>query len=130
MAEATSAKHGSRMIWRRLRRAMTQHRKPRAKYWVITAVAISAFTIVSVLIAYVGMPRFGVTPGVLLMVAALLLLVRWHASTTAYRCKACGNEFQISFREDLLTPHVFSAKYVRCPACGHRGWSSAMRAAP
>jgi DNA-directed RNA polymerase subunit RPC12/RpoP len=61
---------------------------------------------------------------VVLVAAGLLLLVRWHARTFAYRCLGCCHEFEISLWADLISPHGMSKqggwKYLRCPACGRR----------
>jgi DNA-directed RNA polymerase subunit RPC12/RpoP len=50
----------------------------------------------------------------------LFLLVRWHANRTAYRCPACGHEFEISVLVDFVSPQVPDKKYLKCPQCGKR----------
>jgi DNA-directed RNA polymerase subunit RPC12/RpoP len=60
----------------------------------------------------------------------MYLLVRWHASATAYRCPACNQEFEISALTDALTPHVPDTKYLKCPQCGKWGWAAVLMKAP
>jgi len=43
------------------------------------------------------------------------------AKNTAYRCRNCGHEFEISLRTDLIRPHGIGNggwKYLECPQCG------------
>jgi DNA-directed RNA polymerase subunit RPC12/RpoP len=56
----------------------------------------------------------------------MLLLVRWHAKNTAYRCRVCGHEFEISTGTDLISPHLPEKKYLRCPQCGKRSWKTVL----
>jgi DNA-directed RNA polymerase subunit RPC12/RpoP len=56
----------------------------------------------------------------------LFLLVRWHAHHTAYRCPACGDEFEISVFTDFVSPQVPNKKYLKCPHCGQRNWATVL----
>jgi DNA-directed RNA polymerase subunit RPC12/RpoP len=56
----------------------------------------------------------------------LFLLVRWHARHTAYRCPACGGEFEISVLTDLASPQIPDRKYLKCPRCGQRKWATVL----
>jgi predicted RNA-binding Zn-ribbon protein involved in translation (DUF1610 family) len=58
----------------------------------------------------------------------LAWLILWHTRNFAYRCRNCGNSFEISFWHNALTPHSpdgkgGGVKYVKCPSCGK--WSLA-----
>ena len=61
---------------------------------------------------------------VVLVGGGLLLLVGSHARTFAYRCRNCGQQFDISLRMDLAGPQWPTKegawKYLRCPKCGQR----------
>jgi len=61
------------------------------------------------------------------VVIGLPLLVLWHARTFGYRCRSCGNEFEISVLVDFISPHGLgfggSWKLLRCPKC--RRWTRA-----
>jgi DNA-directed RNA polymerase subunit RPC12/RpoP len=52
----------------------------------------------------------------------ILVLVRWHAGSTAYLCPKCEHEFEISALQDLVTPHKMDKYYLRCPSCRERSW--------
>jgi DNA-directed RNA polymerase subunit RPC12/RpoP len=57
---------------------------------------------------------------------SLFLLVRWHAKVTAYRCPACGYEFEISVLTDFASLQVPDKKYLKCPRCGKRDWATVL----
>jgi DNA-directed RNA polymerase subunit RPC12/RpoP len=56
----------------------------------------------------------------------LFLLVRWHAKSTAYRCPACGSEFEISVLTDFASLQLPGRKYLKCPQCGKRSWATVL----
>lgn len=70
------------------------------------------------------MPPWGAIATVLIFGVGLLMLVRWHAGFTGYRCRHCEYEFGISTFTDLTSPQGTgpggSWKYVRCPQCDRR----------
>jgi len=56
-----------------------------------------------------------------LIAVVLGLLVSWHTKTYAYRCKKCGEEFEISLVTNFVSPQGVGKdgawKYLRCPRC-------------
>jgi DNA-directed RNA polymerase subunit RPC12/RpoP len=96
--------------------------------WKLNLLTLGAFCGI-LLIAGFLMSQFlgpaGMITGVVLVGAmCLFILVRWHASVTAYRCPSCAHEFVISPLTDFLSPHLLSVKYLRCPSCRVRGWAT------
>ena len=64
----------------------------------------------------------------LVFLAPLAWIVRWHTRSFAYRCRNCGQVFEISFWRNLISPHGPGLrgggwKYLRCPRCGE--WTRA-----
>lgn len=53
---------------------------------------------------------------------AMLCLVEWK--TGEYECRNCGHHFAPGFAACFTAPRVFSARRLRCPRCGTRGWCS------
>ena len=51
----------------------------------------------------------------------LAILVSWHTKTYAYKCKQCGEEFEISPLTNFVSPQGFGKngawKYLKCPRC-------------
>jgi DNA-directed RNA polymerase subunit RPC12/RpoP len=105
------------------------YRLPTRTDWFITGLLVTFFTaaIVASAVLIASKRPLGF---VLLACSLLLLLVRWHAANFAYQCPACGNEFEISTLQDLISPHMLSTKYLRCPACGKRDWTSILKKTP
>lgn len=56
----------------------------------------------------------------------LLLLVKWHAEKTAYRCAACGETFEIGTLTDLVSLQYPNKKYLKCPHCGRWSWATVL----
>lgn len=52
----------------------------------------------------------------------VLLLVYWHNATYDYICASCNNKFSISYIKNLISPHFFRKKYLRCPVCKEYKW--------
>lgn len=100
-------------------------RKPEPLDWMRSAIYLAAAcaAIVGMGIWIGRMVPAVVAAGVVII---LTLLVRWHARTTGYRCPGCGKEFAISSWADLLSPHMLTTKYVKCPKCGRREWMAAL----
>ncbi len=83
-----------------------------AGMFVIVTAAIFLFAINRVIGAIVWFAIVGLV---------LALLVSWHTRTYAYRCKGCGEEFEISPVANFVSPQGFSKdggwKYLKCPRC-------------
>lgn len=102
------------------RQATGKERRKTALYVLLTIVAIA--------VTGAALPDFLGTIGLIVWLivvipGSLLLLVRRHASCTAYRCSSCGHDFEISTLTDLISPHVLGKKYLKCRLCGQRGWA-------
>jgi len=57
---------------------------------------------------------------------SLFLLATWHTNNTAYRCSACGYEFEISVFTDFASIQIPVRKYLKCPQCGKRNWATVL----
>jgi DNA-directed RNA polymerase subunit RPC12/RpoP len=94
---------------------------------------VAAYILLTIVVIAAGaaalLPGAGPREMVLWLViffGGLFLLVRWHARSTAYRCPACGHEFEISTLTDFLSPHTTSKKFLKCPQCGKRKWATVL----
>jgi DNA-directed RNA polymerase subunit RPC12/RpoP len=89
-----------------------------ASVYLAGLVAIAVVGTISLLVrGWVGLVAWLAIVGV-----TLLLLVSWHAHNFTYRCRNCGDKFEISLWTDLISPHWPTReggwKYLSCPACG------------
>ena len=94
---------------------------------------VGAYILLTIIVIAVG--ALALVPGarplemalwLVLFFGGLFLLVRWHANSTAYRCPACGHEFEISTLTDFISPHTTSKKFLKCPQCGKRKWATVL----
>ncbi|MRR08761.1 hypothetical protein EG831_01440 [bacterium] len=100
-------------------------KKDRAVNLVVLAVFLAA--VLSLVMAIVVF-RLGWLAGVLLAFCAVfvLALAKWSVDTTGYECPSCKHRFEISLGTNLVSPHVWNKKLLRCPSCGRRGWANAV----
>lgn len=101
--------------------------EPTRKDWLTTLAAVTAFALSLPLAIWVFGPW-----GLLVAPVALFALVRWHRAVSAYRCRACGHEYEISTLTDFISLQgiersgdgtLHGWKLLRCPRCGR--WSRA-----
>ena len=108
------------------------YRKPDRADRVRTAVYVAVYT------AAIGVGAFLLMPGgsagafawSVIVVGGAFLLIRWHARNTAYRCRNCGHEFEISILTDAMSLHGSGGggwQYLRCPRCGKRTRTEILR---
>jgi DNA-directed RNA polymerase subunit RPC12/RpoP len=102
-----------------------EYRKPTGRDWKRTVIYLALYIITISVGAFLLMPRgvAGALAWAAVVIGGAFLLVRWHAETTAYRCRNCRHEFEISVFTDAISPHGPGGggwKYLRCPRCGQR----------
>jgi len=92
--------------------------------WERTAIyfAIGMLLIVTGAIFLFGINRIiGAILWFALVAVMLVALVSWHTKTYAYRCKQCGEKFEISRVENFVSPQGVGTegawKYLKCPRC-------------
>lgn len=98
------------------------------KDWKKTIVYL-AFYIVAVIIGAVLLIPIYWYLWTVIVILGLIILVQWHSKSAVYRCTNCGNEFQVSFITDLMSPQgvgkdetdkTYGWKYLKCPECEKR----------
>ncbi|HDS44520.1 MAG TPA: zinc ribbon domain-containing protein [Methanomicrobia archaeon] len=98
--------------------------------WMRTMVSVTLFAAITIIGAILLVPSYWYI-WLVLVAVSLLLLLRWHAHTFAYRCANCGHEFELSAFADLISPHGPGNgggwKYLRCPNCHKRSRATVIR---
>ncbi len=90
--------------------------------WYRTALMLFLFIAVTVLSSVVLLPDYWYL-WLLLIIAGILLLVKWHTKNFAYLCPKCGEIFEVSVLENFLSPNGINRKYLKCPRCRRRSWA-------
>jgi disulfide bond formation protein DsbB len=79
---------------------------------LIMTAAIFLFTFNRIIGAIIWFALIGVV---------LTILVSWHTKMYAYKCKQCGEQFEISPVTNFVSPQGFGKngawKYLKCPRC-------------
>ncbi len=109
---------------------MSKYVETTKKDWTKTILFISIFVAVIVIGAILLVPEY-IYVWLVLVIFGVAIIVKWHASNFAYRCPRCGNEFEISFWKDFLSPHGPSKnggwKYLKCPKCQNKSRATLLR---
>ena len=89
-----------------------------SNFLIILSLAIIVFS------GFFILKQYGLIVYLSIVILTLTLLVYWHSKTRAYKCKNCGNEFEIKFRTDLVSAHFFRQKMLTCPKCHFKDYAS------
>ena len=108
---------------------MSKYRDVTRNDWIASAAVIAGVSALLISAAFFLAPK-SLAGFVLLACVLLGLLIRWHAANFAYRCEACGHEFEITALQDAISPHMLETKYLRCPKCRARTWACCLRKLP
>ena len=108
------------------------HHKPARVDRARTAVYVAIYTAAISIGAFLLIARgaAGAFAWAVIVVGGAFLLIRWYARNTAYRCRNCGHEFEISILTDAISLHGSGGggwKYLRCPRCGKRTKTEILR---
>jgi len=109
-----------------------EYRKPDKADRAGTAIYVAVYTAAIGVGAFLLMPggAVGALAWAVIVVGGAFLLIRWHARNTAYRCRNCGHEFEISIFTDAISPHGAGGggwTCLRCSRCGKRTRAEMLR---
>ena len=100
--------------------AQHRYREIRREDWIEAGSYVALFVAAVIVGAVFFLPASWYV-WVILVVAGLILLVRWHAGNFGYRCPRCGNEFEISAFADFTGFQGLGRcggwKRLQCPKC-------------
>jgi DNA-directed RNA polymerase subunit RPC12/RpoP len=96
--------------------------------WKKTIIYLAIYMITLIIGAILLIPSYWYL-WIVIVIVGLILLIQWHSKSDVYRCTNCGNEFQVSFITDLISPQgvgkddagkTYGWKYLKCPQCKKR----------
>ena len=94
--------------------------------WVIMAISVSAL-IGGILIAGFLIPS-GIWQLVTIITCCVVFLIpcfyalKLEVSIGVYRCKNCGCEIIPTYSQALISMHMGTTRYLKCPSCNKRSW--------
>jgi len=99
------------------------YRKPKKSDWQKSLIFIGVYVAVISITAFYLLVTYWYL-WIALVAGGLIILILWHAKSTAYHCPICGSEFEISVLTDFLSPHGVTKNggwlYLKCPVCSNR----------
>lgn len=99
-------------------------KEPSMRYRVLTSLLLISFILIIILGSFFLAPMMGYVPFYILIFMLLFLLVFFHSKNTAYICKNCDHEFEISFWQDLISMHTPGKKLLKCPECSYKDYAT------
>ncbi len=93
------------------------------KDWIIGISILVIYVMAISLAAFLLLPEYWYW-WLFLVIGGMILLVLNQTKNYACRCRDCGDEFEISFFTNLLSPHGVDKEgnwqWVKCPNCEKR----------
>jgi len=91
-------------------------------------VYLTAYVALILFAAIAFMPKYWYV-WAMLVIIPLTFLVKWSVNVSAFRCRNCGNIFEVKTHQYAAGPHGFwknkkdgwyGWRYLKCPKCGKR----------
>jgi len=100
------------------------YREPSLRYKVFTNLIIAVFILFIILGSFFLIPIIGNIPFFFVVLIFLTVLIFFHSKKTAYICRNCNHEFEITFWQDLISTHAPGQKMLKCPKCSYKDYCS------
>ena len=71
----------------------------------------------------------GILLGTIICVSTIVFIIiafialKFEVDTGYYECKNCHNKFVPKYKDAVLSIHISSIRYLKCPKCNKRTWS-------
>ena len=100
------------------------YKEPSLSYKALTTIIIILLMISIIFGSFLVAPQVGYILFFLLVIGLVVLFIIFHNKHTAYLCKSCGHEFEISFWKDLISAHSPGKKLLSCPQCSYKDYAT------
>jgi DNA-directed RNA polymerase subunit RPC12/RpoP len=100
------------------------YREPSLRYKALNIIIIISLAIAIIFGSFLVAPKVGYILFFLAVFGLIVVLIIFHNKNTAYLCKSCGYEFEISFWKDLVSAHTPGKKLLTCPQCSYKDYAS------
>lgn len=65
----------------------------------------------------------------IIFITAAFISLKFEVDAGYYECKKCHNKFVPSYKEVMMTFHLGTTRYLKCPKCHKRTWSKKVMSA-
>ena len=100
------------------------YEEPSVRYRVLTTSALILLVLFIILGSWFMVPMIGHIPFYLSIFILLAILTFLRLKHTAYLCKNCDHEFEISFLQDITSMNTPAKKMLKCPKCLNKDYAS------
>lgn len=59
----------------------------------------------------------------IIFVIAGFIALKFEIDAGYYECKKCHHKFIPTYKEVMISPHMSTTRYLKCPECKKRGWA-------
>lgn len=84
---------------------------------------------IGILLLSVNMFEEGILLGTIICISTIVFLIagfialKFEVDAGYYECKKCHHKFVPMYKEVMISPHVSTTRYLKCPKCHKRSWS-------
>lgn len=107
-----------------------KYQDPTRKDWILGIGLLLSYLLVISLSAFILIPEYWSWWLLIFIISTMFLVIKQNINY-ACRCRACGQEFELSFLANLITPHGVdkegSWQWVKCPQCEKRTKASVIK---
>lgn len=94
--------------------------------YVIICVSLLALILGVLIVAFFipkGIWQFIVMLGIIILfLTPCFYALKLEISVGVYQCKKCGHELVPKYSEALLSMHIGTTRYLKCPNCNKKTW--------
>ena len=95
--------------------------------WIFLTVILAFFVIICwMAVTYMPEDQIQLTiilVSVVLLLISCLYILKLEVEAGYYQCKKCNHRHKSSYKDVLLSMHIGTTRYLKCPKCHQRSWS-------
>lgn len=104
-----------------------KNKKLMTSMWTI--LISSAIFYFGILILAINTLEEGLVLGIIICASTIVFLIacfialKFEVEAGYYECKECHNKFKPTYMEALMSMHMSTTRYLKCPECHKRSWA-------
>ena len=104
-----------------------KNKKLMTSMWII--LITNTIFYVGILLLSVNMLEEGLLLGIIIFISTLVFVtaafiaLKFEVDAGYYECKKCHHKFVPTYMEVMITAHLSTTRYLKCPKCYKRSWA-------